>query len=599
MPDYKSSTSRLKRLFEEGRERWKQKALERQKKLRSQEIKIRDLSNSREKWKERVRELEARVEELEKAKGEEEESNEEGETEAKAEVEKAETEKAELEARAKGHSYPLHVMQLSIEQVVESLTSLRGSSKTWAVFGQYYEMVVPSYTSIRSWMLRVGLYLLNQRCEKRSDWIFIVDHTVELGQNKCLIMLGVKGEELKEGSYALAHQDVALLGLEVLPQSTGEIMEEKIRELAEKVGTPKQIVADEGSDIKKGIELYQAQEPEVIYTYDVTHKMAALLKAELKDDEQWNSFLKACGTHSSTLQQSALYFLAPPRQRTKARYSSVAPQIRWAEQVLAYQQVGDYSQIDPTFMLDEQTLSCVREQYPPHIVAALKTMTQTHFSTRDAFAQALIAHIGLDDFRHIQALICRAADMGRRKFDAKLAWVAEYAEGLPHYTQMIDIIDLVQTQLKHHGLHRRSLRQFKLALLDFDLLPTVRPFVTRICHYLSEQTQPFTQQDISLRPSQPLLATSDIIESIIGKYKLFSAQRPIRDVGSLILTIPLFTTKLSLDLINDAMLSVKALDVECWAKKLFGPSTLAKRRSLPHPSFCQHSFCMKKQRGYA
>ena len=441
--------------------------------------------------------------------------------------------------------------------------------------------------------LQVGLYLLNQSTEKRSDWIFIVDHTVELGQSKCLIMLGVRGEALKAGAYALAHQDVELLGLEILPQSTGEIVAEKITELAAKVGTPKQIVADHGSDIKKGIERYQAQEPAVIYTYDVTHKMAALLKAALKDDAQWHSFLKACGTHSSTLQQSALYFLAPPRQRTKARYSSVAPQIRWAAQVLAYQQVGDYSQIDPTFTLDEQTLSCLQEPCPPHIVAALKTMTQTHFNTQDAFVQALIAHIGLDDFRHIPARICPAADMGRRKFDAKLAWVADYADALPRFAQMVDIIDLVQTQLKHHGLQRRSLRQFKLALLDFDLLPTVRPFVVGICHYLSAQTQPFTQQDTALRPAQPLLATSDIIESIIGKYKFFSAQRPIRDIGSLILTIPLFTTKLPLDLIKDAMLAVKALDVERWAKKLFGPSTLAKRRSLPQPPFYRHTFCMK------
>lgn len=376
-------------------------------------------------------------------------------------------------------------------------------------------------------------------------------------------------------------------------------MAEKITELAEKAGTPKQIVADQGSDIKKGIELYQAQEPTIIYTYDVTHKMAALLKATLKDDGQWNSFLKACGAHSSTLQQSALYFLAPPRQRTKARYSSVAPQIRWAEQVLAYQRMGDYTQIDPTFILDKQTLACVQEQCTPQILAALSSMTQTHFNSRDAFSQALIANLGLDDFRHIAALICPAADMGRRKFDAKLAWVADYSDVLPRLAQMVDIIDLVQTQLKHHGLHRRSLQQFKFALLDCDLLPSVRPFVACVCRYLSAQTQPFTQEDTSLRPAQPLLATSDIIESIIGKYKLFSAQRPLRDIGALILTIPLFTTRLSIDLINDAMLSVKALDVERWAKKLFGPSTLAKRRSLPKPPFYRHIYCMKYQCRFA
>jgi len=161
MAEYKSSPSRLKRLFAKGREKWKQKALERQKKLRSQEIKIRDLSNSRDKWQGRVRELEARVAELEKAQGAEEQSSEAEETEAKAAIVKV-----DLDARAKGHSYPLHVMQLSIEQVVAGLTSLRGSSKTWAIFAQYYTLPVPSYTSVRSW---VFLHNPSKRCTRNPD----------------------------------------------------------------------------------------------------------------------------------------------------------------------------------------------------------------------------------------------------------------------------------------------------------------------------------------------------------------------------------------------------------------------------------------------
>lgn len=586
MKEYKSSESRLKRLFKKGRDKWREKALERQEKLRRYEVKIRDLSESRDKWKEKTKELELRVKELEKEK--KAEVREKEGREKKEELEKKDgkevggVKQEDMEARAKGHMYPLYVMMLGIEQLVESLTSLRGSSKTFGIFAKYFGVPVPSYTSMRSWQLRVGLYLLNQKAEKRSDWIFIIDHTVELGQSKCLIMLGIKGEELKEGEYEVAHKDVEVLGVEIVAQSTGEIVAEKLTNLAEKVGTPKQIVADHGSDIKKGIELYQAQEPTVIYTYDVTHKMAALLKTQLKDDETWKCFLKACGTHSSTLQQSALYFLAPPRQRTKARYSSVALQIRWAQRILAYQQVGDYTQIDATFSLDKRTLTTVQESFGPQVVEALNTIQQTHFNSRDDFVQALITHIGPERFRHIEAVICPAADMGRRKFDAKLAWVADYRDSLPRYAQMVDIVELLQTQLKHHGLNRLSRRQFRLGLAHFELLPALRPFVVHIYRYLADETRVLSQTKPS--PPQPsLLATSDVIESIIGKYKLFSAQRTIHDIGSLVLTIPLFTTQLSTDLIQNAMESVKALDVSQWALNLFGPSTLSKRRSLPSP----------------
>ncbi len=40
------------------------------------------------------------------------------------------------------------------------------------------------------------------------------------------------------------------------------------------------MLSDHGSDLKKGIQLYQENYPEVIYTYDVTHAMALLLKHE-------------------------------------------------------------------------------------------------------------------------------------------------------------------------------------------------------------------------------------------------------------------------------------------------------------------------------
>jgi len=66
MVGYKSSPSRLARLFEKSREAWKEKALERQKRLRALDVRVRDLTKSRDKWKRKAKELEERVKQLEK-----------------------------------------------------------------------------------------------------------------------------------------------------------------------------------------------------------------------------------------------------------------------------------------------------------------------------------------------------------------------------------------------------------------------------------------------------------------------------------------------------------------------------------------------------
>ena len=55
MQEFKSPSSRLAKLFHKGRDNWKQRALEKQKKLRALEIKLRDLSASRDYWKNRAK----------------------------------------------------------------------------------------------------------------------------------------------------------------------------------------------------------------------------------------------------------------------------------------------------------------------------------------------------------------------------------------------------------------------------------------------------------------------------------------------------------------------------------------------------------------
>lgn len=55
----------------------------------------------------------------------------------------------------------------------------------------------------------MGLYKLNRRKEYRSEWIFILDITIEIGKTKCLVILGIPQEKLaiiiKEEARSLQH----------------------------------------------------------------------------------------------------------------------------------------------------------------------------------------------------------------------------------------------------------------------------------------------------------------------------------------------------------------------------------------------------------
>lgn len=182
--------------------------------------------------------------------------------------------------------------------MVSGLNSLRGIAKTFEILSIHQAYSSPNFNTIRQWVLRLGLYELNRKREYRSDWIFILDMTIEIGKNKCLVILGISQEKLakiiKEEARSLQHQDVEVLSLEILDTTVGIVILEKLNNLAKKVGTPIQIVSDRGSDIKKGIDLYLENNHQTIATYDITHKMANLLKHELSDDKRFQEFFKEC-----------------------------------------------------------------------------------------------------------------------------------------------------------------------------------------------------------------------------------------------------------------------------------------------------------------
>jgi peptidoglycan hydrolase CwlO-like protein len=66
MLGYKSTPERLSRLFEQSRNAWKERATQRHKRIRALDVKVRDLSLSRDHWKDRAKEAEDKLHQLQK-----------------------------------------------------------------------------------------------------------------------------------------------------------------------------------------------------------------------------------------------------------------------------------------------------------------------------------------------------------------------------------------------------------------------------------------------------------------------------------------------------------------------------------------------------
>ena len=86
------------------------------------------------------------------------------------------------------------------------------------------------------------------------------------------------------------------------------------------------------------------------------------------------------------------------------------------------------------------------------------------------------------------------------------------------------------------------------------------------------------EQTSTIPEGEIFLGTSDVIESIFGKYKLFSQRCPMNELGVMVLTMVLVTADFTVHFIKQALETIRSKDVKIWQEQVFGQSTLSKRK---------------------
>jgi hypothetical protein len=76
------------------------------------------------------------------------------------------------------------------------------------------------------------------------------------------------------------------------------------------------------------------------------------------------------------------------------------------------------------------------------------------------------------------------------------------------------------------------------------------------------------------------LGSSDVIESLFGKYKWLGEKAPYAEVGAGVLALPVLTTALTAELVHQALGAVSGDDVRRWVAEEVGRSTLSKVRAV-------------------
>jgi hypothetical protein len=223
-----------------------------------------------------------------------------------------------------------------VSLVLNCHASLRSAAGALGFFSAEtgLETMAPHPSTGRLWLLRLGLWALRRPMRIADDWVWMADHSIQIGQCQCLVILGIRSRDLPEGR-PLCHQDMEPIALVPMIRSTKQAVAACLEEAVARTGVPRAILEDHGADLHGGVEIFRRRHPETIELYDLKHKAACLLKSRLAGDESWRRYATEAGLTKCGLQQTEMAFLTPPSQRTKSRFMNLAELVSWGRRLLA------------------------------------------------------------------------------------------------------------------------------------------------------------------------------------------------------------------------------------------------------------------------
>ena len=167
-------------------------------------------------------------------------------------------------------------------------------------------------------------------------------------------------------------------------------------------------------------------------------------------------------------------------------------------------------------------------------------------------------------------------DTKEREHSSEAAALAQALRGLKPFKMFLTTfvrnttcLNQVMKMVKTQGLSAASMQACQEQLGDLPARSSIRKEVSRyLQHYVP----------VVASSERPLLGSSDVIESLIGKAKQRLEAHGRSELNKSILLIPCLCGELTQDLVAEALSTVRVQDVTTWVSENIGETMQSKRR---------------------
>lgn len=365
---------------------------------------------------------------------------------------------------------------------------------------------IPHFTAVINWVNRVGVGMLKEIGKISEPWIAIIDHSINIGTKKVLVVLRVKMDVLSQKGKAISLQDCECIGIKICEIVNGETIAKDLKDIFTISGPPNAIIKDGDHTLNKGVFLFiKQQDKKITIIDDISHVVANALKKQFEKKKNYITFTTMLKESSARLRQTAIAFLTPPKLRNKARFQNVSRLGKWGERIMGI------------------------------------------FTIRGRAKKGSV----LERLRKIFPNLSRLKPF------------------IKNFAKTTVITSKVMEILKNRGLEKTTYDECMLLL---NTLPRNSKTAKLLRKWLKKHIK--IQQELTI---YPMLVSTDIVESLFGKYKYIIKRSPQTEVNRSVLIIPALCGNIDEHKILKTLESTNHQELKNWEEENVGDTMRTKR----------------------
>ena len=263
-----------------------------------------------------------------------------------------------------GYRFSLQIIQLCVLIYARTSCGLRTVVEILNIFEEVLEGgcgKAPSYTSVREWVLKLGLSVYEDDTPMSFKHADVIDESIMVNREKLLVVLGVPAQHQ---GRPIRHEDVVVLDMKVGESFKREDVKSRLEESDKKAGEKAEYAISDGAhNLGGGIKDYG-----IPHFLDISHTLGNCMKHVYQDDKDFKALTTTLGKIRLKYHLTDKAWLLPPNMRTIARFMNLSDWVKWADSLLgcidsledkyqeAYSFIKDYRPLVEELVVDVEAI---------------------------------------------------------------------------------------------------------------------------------------------------------------------------------------------------------------------------------------------------